>query len=165
MRWRPARPRLALDPRARARATRDRGTRPLQSVCRAKRAAPHASRRSRPRSGRGTSVLLLLVDPGADVVRALARAKLDDPEFREAGFHVRIVLHDRLDLGACLARCDDDAAVARYLAPGNDERPRRVMLLEERHVRAHLRIDRGELGLVDQLDDEHGYGARWTGRP
>src|SRR6476646_1458426 len=115
MRWRPGAPRRAPDPRARARATRDRGTRPPRSACRAKRAAPHASRRSRPRSGRGTWQLLLLVDPGADVVRALARAKLDDPEFREAVLHERVVLHDRFDLGARLAGGDDDAAVARDL--------------------------------------------------
>src|SRR6476659_7237515 len=108
MRWRPARPRRVPDPRARARATRDRGTRPPRTACRVKRAAPHASRRSRPRSGRGTWQLLLLVDPGADVIGALARAKLDDPEFREAVLHERIVLHDRLDLGTRLTRRNDD---------------------------------------------------------
>src|SRR4051812_3812280 len=121
--------------------------------CRSRsRTAPcsaRAMRRHRSRSAQSSAErLLLLIDPGADVVRALARSKLDDPEFREAVLHERIVLDDRLDLGARLPCRDDDAAVARDLAPGDDECTRRVVLLEERHVRAHLAVDRAEGGLV-----------------
>jgi hypothetical protein len=30
---------------------------------------------------------------------------------------------------------------------------------QEPHVRLHLRVDVGEAGFVDQLDDEHGWQA------
>ena len=50
-------------------------------------------------------------------------------------------LHDRLDLVAALADRENDAAVARNLAPRDEERPGGVVLLQERHMRAHLRVD------------------------
>ena len=67
----------------------------------------------------------------------------------------RIVLHDRLDLVAAGAERQNDAAVARNLAPGHQESAFGVVLLQERHVRAHVGVDLGEIGLIDELDDEH----------
>ena len=50
---------------------------------------------------------------------------------------------------------DDDSTIARDLAARDEEIPRRVVLLQERDVRAHVRVDFRERNLVLKLDDEH----------
>ena len=95
-------------------------------------------------------------DAGGDVVGLLAGAELDDADVRKPVLTVRIFPDDRLDLVAALADRHDDPAVARDLPSGDDEVARRVVFLQKPDVCRHLRVNRGEIGLVDQLDDEHG---------
>ena len=61
-------------------------------------------------------------------------------------------------LFAALAEREDDAAVARDLAARDEEFAAGVVLLQERHVGTHVRVDFLQVRLIDELDDEH---ARW----
>src|SRR5436190_18611338 len=96
-----------------------------------------------------------LAKPIRDVIRALARAKLDDANVGETFRVERVLLRDRFDGVATLADGKDDPAVARNLAARHEEVARRVVLAHELHVRAHVGVDLLEIGLVAELDDEH----------
>src|ERR1051325_1148755 len=98
----------------------------------------------------------LSLDPLSNVFTLLARAELDDAHLRQAVFAERIVSRDLLDLLSTGSHGDDNAAVAWNLAAGDQKVARCVILLEELHVGAHVRIDFGQWGLVTKLDDEHG---------
>jgi len=56
-----------------------------------------------------------------NVVRVLARAKFDDAKIGEAAGAKRILPDDRFDAITAPAQCQDDASVARNLAPRDDE--------------------------------------------
>src|SRR5262245_58878421 len=90
-----------------------------------------------------------------DVVGALAGAELDDADVGEAARAERILAHDRVDLLAARADRENDAAVARDLAARDEEMSGGIVLLQELHVRRHVRVDLRQRHLVDQLDDEH----------
>src|SRR6185436_15117042 len=94
-----------------------------------------------------------------DVVRALARAELDDANVHQALRVERVLFRDCFNRLAALADGEDDPAVTRNLAAGHQEVPCRVVLAHEFHVRGHVRVDLLEIGLVDELDDEHGCGG------
>ena len=95
------------------------------------------------------------VDAFLNVVRALARAELDDAEVGEAVRVERIFTDDSVDLFAALANRQDDAAVTRDFSSRDDKVPRRVILLQELHVRRHVRVDFCKFSFVNELDDEH----------
>jgi hypothetical protein len=84
-----------------------------------------------------------------DVVRSLARAKLQNPKICEAARVKRIFLHDRLDLFSALRDRQDDAAVSRDLSSRNDEYAGSVVLVQERDVRGHVRVDVSKIGFVN----------------
>ena len=79
------------------------------------------------------------------MIRASARPRLAE----------RILLHDRLNLRSTRPDREDDSAIPRNLAPRDQEVAGGVILLQELDVRRHVRVDLGEIDLVDQLDDEH----------
>jgi len=97
-----------------------------------------------------------LPDPLWDVVRALAGSKLDDANVREAMPAERIFFHDGGDVLRRFANGQNDPTDARYLPPGDEEIPRGVVLLEERDMGGHVRVNLGEGRLVGEFDHEHG---------
>src|SRR5690606_26550543 len=94
-------------------------------------------------------------DELAHVLGALTRAKLDDSKVGEIALDERVLHDDRLYLLLVISDRKDDAAHARDLAARNQEVAGGVVLVQERHVRAHVRIDLSKVRLVDELDDEH----------
>jgi hypothetical protein len=68
----------------------------------------------------------------------------------------RILGDDLLNLPTSPADCQDDPAISRDLAAGDEEVAGRVLLLQKRDVRGHVGVDVGERHLVNELDDEHG---------
>jgi hypothetical protein len=67
----------------------------------------------------------------------------------------RVLAHDGFDLVTALAERQDDAAVAGYLAPRDQEPAFGVVLVQEGHVGEHPRIDLFEIRFVVELDDAH----------
>src|SRR5262249_18462803 len=61
------------------------------------------------------------LDPLLNVVRALARAELDDAKVGEAVHVKRVFLDDGFDFPPALAHGEDDAAIARDLSARNEE--------------------------------------------
>ena len=53
----------------------------------------------------------------------------------------------------------NNPAISRYLSTGDEEIASRVVLLQEHDVRGHVCVDLGEVGLIYELDDEHGRSA------
>jgi hypothetical protein len=96
------------------------------------------------------------LEPFLNVVRALTGSELDDPKVCEAVHVKRIFGDDRFYLAATLPDRQDDPAVSRYLSTGDEEIAGSVILLQEVDVRGHVRVNFGEVRLVDKFDDEHG---------
>jgi len=67
-----------------------------------------------------------------------------------------IFADDGLDLFATFADGEDDAAVTWDLPARYEKIPGVVILLQERDVRSHVRVDFGKVLFVSELDDEHG---------
>jgi len=75
-----------------------------------------------------------LSDSGGDIVGPLAGAKLDDAHVGESVAAERILRDDGFDLLARGGHRHDDSTGAGDLPPGDQEIPRRVVLLEEGDV-------------------------------
>ena len=93
-----------------------------------------------------------------DILGALTDAELDDPEVGHSFLAERILRGNRFDLLAALPDRQDDPAVPRNLTTGHEEVARGVVLVQESHVRLHLRVDLFEGGFVAQFDYEHVVG-------
>jgi hypothetical protein len=89
----------------------------------------------------------------------LAGAELDDPKVREPVFEKRIFLDDRFDLPSIRGDGQDDPAISRNFSTRDQKIAGSVVLLQENDVRGHVRVNFGEVGLVGQLDHEHGRSA------
>src|SRR5260221_12523523 len=83
----------------------------------------------------------LAYEAAFDVLGALARAELDHARVGEPFPAERNLRDDCLDLLPAVRDRDDDAAVARDLAAGDDEVSRRVVLLEEPPMGRHAPVD------------------------
>src|SRR5262245_11954683 len=96
-------------------------------------------RGSYPSGGSGASAGELAspiaVDTPLDVGGFLAGAELDDAELGETAGVEGIFGDDGLNLVAAVADREDDPAVARDFPARHQEVPRRVVLLQEAHVR------------------------------
>ena len=95
-------------------------------------------------------------DPFLDVVGALAGTELDDARLGKSVLDKRIFRDDGSDLLSVPADRQDDPAISRHLAARDQEIAGGVVLSSGTDVRGHARVDLGEVGLVDQFDDEHG---------
>jgi hypothetical protein len=102
-------------------------------------------------------------DPFLNVVRALTGSKLDDPEIGQALLAKRVFVDDRFDFATVPSNRQDNPAISRYLSTRDQEIARGVILLQEDDVRGHVRVNLGEVGLVYELDHEHGRSA-WIKR-
>ena len=105
------------------------------------------------------------VDPLLNVVGALARSELDDAKVGEPAGNERIVLNDRLDLLPALADREDDPAISRDLSARHEKIAGGILLIEEGDVRGHVLVDFCEVGLVNELDDEHAASLPQTRGP
>ena len=54
-----------------------------------------------------------------------------------------------------LADGQNDPAIARIFATGNQKIPFRIVPVEEGDMRGHMCVDFGQIGLVDEFDHEH----------
>lgn len=97
----------------------------------------------------------LPVDPLLNVVSALARSEFDDPKVREIVLVKGILLDDGFDLPTTLADGQNDSAISRYFPARDQEIAGSVVLLQEQDMRGHVRVNFGEIRLIDQLNDEH----------
>jgi PadR family transcriptional regulator PadR len=105
------------------------------------------------------------LDSFLNILRSLARAKLDDAKVGEAALDEGIFADDRFDLLQTLADRDDDSTVSRNLSTRDQEVAGSVVVLQEGDVRGHIRVDFSEMGLVNELDDIHGRSSlqHWRG--
>jgi hypothetical protein len=97
------------------------------------------------------------IDPFLNVVRALTGSELNNPDMDETALVKRIFLGDGFDLPSILADCQDDPALSRYFSTRDQEMTRRIVFVQERYVRGHVRVNFGEGRLVDKFDNEHGH--------
>src|SRR5688572_7018349 len=109
---------------------------------------------------RATLFPIVSVDPLLNVVRALAGAELDNAKIGETVDVEGILADDFFDLPSILPHRQNDSARPRNLPARDEEVACRVVLLQESHVRRHLRVDLGQVSLVGQFDDEH---WSWSG--
>src|SRR6188472_1239333 len=86
---------------------------------------------------------------------ALAGPEFDDSEVHQPARAEGILADDGFDLLTALASRNDDPAVPRYLPPRNQERSRRVVLLQKAHMLRHVRVYLLQIDLVDELYYEH----------
>jgi hypothetical protein len=98
----------------------------------------------------------LRFDSSWNVVRALTGPEFDDAKLGEAFLAERILPDDLFDVLPALADREDDPAIPRYLSTRNQKMAGRIIFIQNSHVRGHVRVDFGQVGPVDQLDDEHG---------
>src|SRR5262245_8954079 len=97
----------------------------------------------------------LLRHPGLDVVGPLTRPELDHSNVGQSSSTEWIFLDDGLYLIPALADRDDDSTVARDFASRHEKMSRRVVLLQEPHVRGHVLVDFGQGNLIYELDHKH----------
>ena len=95
------------------------------------------------------------LNPFLNVVRALACSELDNPKVRETLLAKRIFFDDGFDVPSILADGQDDPAISRYLSTRDQEVAGSVVLLQKNDMRRHMRVNCGEVGLVDEFNDEH----------
>jgi hypothetical protein len=95
------------------------------------------------------------LEPFLNVVRALTGSELDNPSVCETVHAKRIFRDDGFYLASTFADRQDDPAVSRYLSTRDEEIAGSVILLQEADVRGHVRVNIGEIGLVDKFNDEH----------
>jgi hypothetical protein len=107
-------------------------------------------------SDRNKSVPL---DPFLNVIRALAGTELDDPKIGETMLVKRIFLDDDFDLPPARADGQYDPAISRYLSTRDQEIAGGIVLLQEKDVGGHVRVNLGERDLVGKLDNKHGRSA------
>jgi PadR family transcriptional regulator len=96
------------------------------------------------------------LDSFLNILRPLARSKLNDAKVGEPALHERIFADDRFDLLHILADRDDDSTVSWNLSTRDQEVAGGVVLLQEDDVGGHIRVDFSERDLVHELDDIHG---------
>ena len=86
----------------------------------------------------------------------MAGFELDDAKVGEAVLEKRVFVDDRFDFRAALADRQDDPAIPRcFFLPETRKLPEAYKFLQELHVRRHVRVYSGKVGLVDKFDDEH----------
>src|SRR3954462_13136202 len=95
-------------------------------------------------ASRAQSVAVRL-DAMLNVLRELARAELDNAVLGKAAANEWIFRDYRLDALATRADGNDDAAVPGYLAARHQEVAGRVVGVEKFDVRAHVRVDFGQV--------------------
>src|SRR5690606_18563900 len=108
-----------------------------------------------PRGPRARLSIGLSFHQCVDVLGALAGAKLDDAKLCESVFMERILPEDGLDLFPTLGERDDDTPFTGNLPARYEEVAGRVILVQERDMLAHVRVDLGQVGGVNQFDHEH----------
>src|SRR5207245_9732772 len=84
---------------------------------------------------------LLLLDPLRDVVRALARAKLDDAKIGEPALVERIFTDDRFDLLSVPAHRQNDSTIPRALPARDQGIAGSVTFMQSSDVRRHTVVD------------------------
>jgi hypothetical protein len=85
----------------------------------------------------------------------LAGPELYDSYGRQLVLNEGIFLHDCFNLLARIADRENNSTGARLLPAGDQKITGRVILPQEGDVGRHMSVNRGERGLVGELDDEH----------
>jgi hypothetical protein len=99
------------------------------------------------------------LDPFLNVIRALAGAELDDPKIGETMLVKWIFLDDDFDLPPARADSQYDPAISRYLSTRDQEIAGSIVLLQEKDMGGHVRVNVGEGDLVGKFDNKHGRSA------